>query len=212
MAPEDFSTLLAPSDGMLPLEVFECKYMAEYPSREIRLSEAEAWLPSDGLKFYPDSFLFEGRAGSGVFSEELDFKASFALGMFKPAFQTEVFAILAISNYRLRECMTGKTICICSDSRTALLAFSLHTVSLRLVLQCCNSLQGLSIHNRVQLFLVPSYCGMVGNAEVDCLAGVGSKSNFCGTGTLFARPKVSDDTCDKSGYRQSKVCIKRSCF
>jgi hypothetical protein len=34
----------------------------EYPSREIWLYEAEAW-----LKFYTDGTLFEGRAGAGVF-------------------------------------------------------------------------------------------------------------------------------------------------
>jgi hypothetical protein len=105
MALEDFSVLLAPSDSMLPLEVFDRKYLVEYPSREIWLSEAEVWLPSDGLKFYTDSSLFEGRAGSGD------------------------FIIMACSDYCLRECMTGKTICICSDIRAALLALSLHTVS-----------------------------------------------------------------------------------
>jgi hypothetical protein len=55
---------------MLPLEVFDREYLSEYPSREIWLSEAEAWLPSDGLKFYINGFLFEDRAGSRVFSEE----------------------------------------------------------------------------------------------------------------------------------------------
>jgi hypothetical protein len=54
MATEDFPVLLAPSDSMLPLEVFDRKYLVEYPSREIWLSEAEAWLPSDGLKFYTE--------------------------------------------------------------------------------------------------------------------------------------------------------------
>jgi hypothetical protein len=39
---------------MLPLEVFERNYLVEYPSREIWLSEAEAWFPSDGLKMYTD--------------------------------------------------------------------------------------------------------------------------------------------------------------
>jgi hypothetical protein len=52
MATEDFPVLLAPSDNMLPLEVFDRKYLVEYPSREIWLYEAEAWLPSDGLKLY----------------------------------------------------------------------------------------------------------------------------------------------------------------
>jgi hypothetical protein len=50
-----------------PLEVFDWKYLVEYPSREIWLSEAEAWLPFDGLKFYTDGSLFESRVASGVF-------------------------------------------------------------------------------------------------------------------------------------------------
>jgi hypothetical protein len=72
MATEDFPVLLAPSDSMLPL--------VEYPPREIWLSEAEVWLPSDDLQFYTDGSLFEGRAGSGVFSEErspLSFRLKF---------------------------------------------------------------------------------------------------------------------------------------
>jgi hypothetical protein len=83
----------------------------------------------------------DGRAGSGVFSEEV--------GTFATVFQAEVYAIMACSDYFLRKCKTGKTICICSDSRAALLVLSSHTVSSRLVLQCRNSLQGLSIHNGV---------------------------------------------------------------
>jgi hypothetical protein len=120
MVTEDFPVLLAPSDSMLALEVFERKYLVEYPSREIWLSEAEAWFPSDDLKFYIDGSLFEGMMGSGIFSEEFDLKASFALGTC--VFQAEVYAIMTYSDCCLRECMTGKTICICSYSRAALLA------------------------------------------------------------------------------------------
>jgi hypothetical protein len=63
------------------------------------------------------------------FLGELDLKASFALGTFATVFQAEVYAILACFDYCLRECMTDKKICICSDSRVVLLALSLHTVS-----------------------------------------------------------------------------------
>jgi hypothetical protein len=94
MAMEDFPVLLAPSDSMLPLEVFDRKYLVAYPCMEIWLSEVEAWIPSDGLKYYTDGSLFEGRPGSGVFSEELDLKQSFALGTFATVFQPEVYAIL----------------------------------------------------------------------------------------------------------------------
>jgi hypothetical protein len=58
---EDFTILLAYSDSMLPLEVFDQKYLVEYSSSEIWLSEVDAWLPSDVLKFYTNGSLFEGR-------------------------------------------------------------------------------------------------------------------------------------------------------
>jgi hypothetical protein len=118
--------------------------------------------------------------GSGVFSEKLDRKASLALGTFATVFQAKVYAIMDCSYYCLRECMTGKTICTCLDSRAALLALSSHTVSSRLVFQCRDSLQGLPIQKRVQLFWVPGHCGIIGNKDAAGLAGLGPKSSICG--------------------------------
>jgi hypothetical protein len=69
-------------------------YFWGYPSRDIWLSEVEAWLPSDGLKFYTHGSLFEGKAGSGVLSEELFLKASSALETFATVFQAVVYVIL----------------------------------------------------------------------------------------------------------------------
>jgi hypothetical protein len=122
--------------------------------------------------FLPMTRCLKGRILEFFFAEELDLKASFALGTLAIVFQAEVYAILACFDYCLRECMTGKTICICSDSRSALLAVSSHTVSSSLVLQCRNSLQELSIQNRIQLFWVPGHCGKIGNEEADGLVGV----------------------------------------
>jgi hypothetical protein len=131
MATEDFPVLLAPSDSLLPLEVFDRKYLLEYPSTAIWLSEAEALLPSDGLKFYTDG---SGQGGFWRLTEELDLEASFALQTFDIIFQAEVYALLACSDYCLRECMTDKMICICLESRASLFVLSSHTVSTRLVL------------------------------------------------------------------------------
>jgi hypothetical protein len=84
MATEDFPVLLAPSDSMVPLEVW--------------LSEAEAWLPSNGFKFNTDGSLFEGRTVSGDFSKQLDLKASFVCGTFATVFQAEVYAVFGKSD------------------------------------------------------------------------------------------------------------------
>jgi hypothetical protein len=71
IATEDFLVLLTPSDSMLPLEVFDRKYLVEYTFREIWLSESESWLPSDGLKFYADGSLFEGNFQRNLISRHL---------------------------------------------------------------------------------------------------------------------------------------------
>jgi hypothetical protein len=63
-------------------------------------------------------------------------------------------------------------------------------MSSRLVLQCRNSLQGLSIQNMVQLFWVPGHCGITGNAdEADDLVGLGFQYNFCGPEPCLLIPK-----------------------
>jgi hypothetical protein len=99
-------------------------------------------------------------------------------------------------------------------------------VSSKLVLQCRNSLQGLSIHNRVQLFWVPGHCGIIRNEETDGLVGVGSKSSFCGPEPCLPVPRSLMTRVTKewlssnhlsnwnlvSGCRQSKVWIKRPCL
>jgi hypothetical protein len=133
----------------------------------------------------PLEFSLEFRASppldSGVFSEELDLKASLAFGTFVTVFQAEVYTIMACSDYWLRECMTRKTVCICSDSRAA--------VSSKLVFQCLNSLQGLSIHSKAQLFWVPGHCSIIGNEVADSLAVMGSKSSFCGPEPCLPVPR-----------------------
>jgi hypothetical protein len=76
--------------------------------------------------------------------------------------------------------MHNITICICSDSKAALLALSSYTISSKLLYQCWLSLQDLSNNNRVRLFWVPSHYEIKGNEEADRLARMSSDSHFCG--------------------------------
>jgi hypothetical protein len=129
---------------------------------EVKLPPRSSWLsqetleilPSDGMIFYTDGSLCDGGAGAGVFSDTLDMRESYALGLLPKVFQTEVYAILVCSDY----CQSAKmhmTICKSSDSMAALLALSSYTISSKLLHQYWLSLQDLSNNNRVRLFWVP---------------------------------------------------------
>jgi hypothetical protein len=77
---------------------------------------------ADGVIFYTDGSLCESRAGAGVFSDTLDRRKSYALGSLVTVFQTD--AITTCSDYCQSTNMLNLTICICSDSKAALLALS----------------------------------------------------------------------------------------
>jgi hypothetical protein len=114
-----------------------------------------------------DGSLCEGRAGSGVFSDTLDIRESYAL------------AILAYSDYCRRSAnMHNMTIFICSDNKVALLVLSSYTISSKLLHQCWSSLQDLLHNNRVRLFWMPGHCDIKGNEEANRLARMGSDSHF----------------------------------
>jgi hypothetical protein len=85
---------------------------------------------------------------------------------------------------------------------------------------------GTFFQNRVQLFWVPGHCGIIGSEEAEGLAGVGSKSSFCGSEPYLPVPssvmtRVTKEWLSSnhlshwnlvSGCRQSKVYIKRPCL
>jgi hypothetical protein len=97
----------------------------------------------------------------------LNIRVSYALGSHATVFQSQVYAILACSEYSISEGIGNRTISICSDSRDSLLVLKLCAVSSRIVLQCGNSLQELALSNRVWLVWVPGHSGIHRNEKAD---------------------------------------------
>jgi hypothetical protein len=108
----------------------------------------------DGLVFFTDGSLCGGKAGAGVLSDILN-----ALGSHATVFISQIYAILACSEYCILKGIVNSAISICSDSRAALMALKSYTVSSRVVVQCRSSLQELALSNRVRLVWVPGHCG-----------------------------------------------------
>jgi hypothetical protein len=149
----------------LSIIAFGRGFLVELPPKSSWLSqETSEILPSDGVIFYTDGSLCEGRMGAGVFSDNLDIGESYALGSLATVFQTEVYAILACSDYCRSANMHNMTI-----SKTSLLALSSYTIKTKLLHQCWLSLQDLSYNNRVRLFWVLGHCDIKGTEEADSL-------------------------------------------
>jgi ribonuclease HI len=160
---------LAPGDYC-----FRRKFLVELPPKS-------SWLSQETI-LYTDGSLCEGRAGAGVFSDTL--REFYALCSLATGFQTEEYVIFACSDYAVGANMHNMTICICSDSKAALLALSSYTISSDLLYQCWLSLQDLSNNkslNRAKLFWVPCHCDIKGNEEADRLARMGLHSHLCST-------------------------------
>jgi hypothetical protein len=143
---DEMPLLLAPRDKFVTLNIFGRTFSVDFLTREDWSTESVDLVAPNGLVFFNDGLFFEGRAGTSVFSDDLNVRESFALG-----FQSEVYAILACSEYCISEGIVNRAILICSDSSAALLALKSYAVSSRVVLQCRDSLQELALSNRLRL-------------------------------------------------------------
>jgi hypothetical protein len=105
----EWPSLLAPGDKIFPIIAFGIRrFLVELPPRSSWLSqETSEILPSDGMIF------IQGGCW-GVFGY---FRECYALGSLDTVFQTEIYAILACSDYFRNANMHKMMICICSDSR-----------------------------------------------------------------------------------------------
>jgi hypothetical protein len=126
------------------LNIFDIKFSVDFSTREDWSTECVDLVAPDGLVFFTDGSLCEGKAGAGVFSDILNVRESYALGSHATVFQSEVYAFLACSEYCISEGTVNRAISSCFGLKS-------YAVSSRVVLQCEDSLQELALSNRVRL-------------------------------------------------------------
>jgi hypothetical protein len=112
---DEMLLLLATRNKSVTPNIFGRKFSVDFPNTR------EDWYMECVDLVAPDGSLCEDRAGAGVFFDILDVRESYALGSHAAVFQSEVYAILACSEYCISEGIVNRAVSNCSDSRAALL-------------------------------------------------------------------------------------------
>ena len=165
-------------------------------SFEVLIPTREEWSNPGGLLDPEDLVCFTDGSrmrepvgtGAGIYCEQLGIRKSYALGQFTTVFQTEIFAIIECCRLLTEQQQMGRTIVICSDSRSVLGALSAPRVSSRLTLECLRALDRVGEQNMVKLLWVPGHSAVLGNEEADALAREGSMTVFQGPEPVFGLP------------------------
>ena len=85
--------VLMPSDHIAKTYHFNMRYKTLIPNQEEWVNGFPPQLDSSDLVIYTDSSKMNSSSGVGIYSEEINLKASENLGEFATAFQTEIVAI-----------------------------------------------------------------------------------------------------------------------
>lgn len=172
------------------------------------------------IVFYTDGSKQDDQVGAGITGPGIN--CSVAMGRWSTVFQAEIYAILHCVEICLKRKYKNANICIFSDSQAALNALKSMVYTSKIVWECYNKLQQLSLRNRVNLYWVPGHCGIEGNEKADELAKLGSSQQFIGpepfiglsTANLklelknWEESKVNSIWNELSTARQSKRFIK----
>jgi hypothetical protein len=79
---DEMPLLLAPRDKFVTLNIFGRKFSVDFPTREDWSTECANLVAPNGLVFFTDGSLCEGRTGAGVFSDIFNVRESYALCSF----------------------------------------------------------------------------------------------------------------------------------
>jgi hypothetical protein len=99
-------------DKFVTLNIFDWKFSVDFPTREDKSAECVDLVAPDGLVFFTDESLCEGRADAGVFSDILHVREAYSLGSHATVFQSKVCAILACSEYCISEGIVNRAVSV----------------------------------------------------------------------------------------------------
>jgi hypothetical protein len=95
--------LLDPRNKFVTLNIFDRKFSIDFPTKEDWSTEFVDLVATDGLFFVTNGSFWRGRAGAGVFSDISNCRESYTSGSHVTVLQSEVYAILAFSEYCILE-------------------------------------------------------------------------------------------------------------
>lgn len=193
------------SDQMKPELMWDDNFEWTIPGREEWLSDTPSYPPTDGVIGYTDGSKNEKSSGAGYYCESLNIEESITTGIYATVQQSEISAILELSdNAQVTACINER-IFICTDSQSAIEAVSSPLVRSRLVLECKKRLNLLSVHNDVTLVWVPGHEGVRGNDMADKLARKGADVAFHGPEPLFGISMIARKRLVKEWLRKEHV-------
>lgn len=172
--------LLMPSDQIRTVYMLDDNFDWIIPEEREWLEEQRIYPPSDSIVCFTDGSRRDGLSGAGYFCESLKLERSISTGALATVFQTELIAISELCEDEKLSEVSGKKICICSDSQSAIQAVSSPCIRSQTVLECKQALNRLGESNTVTVIWVPGHEGISGNEKADRLAGKGATSNFIG--------------------------------
>lgn len=189
--------VLAPSDVTLPISFPNSDLNISFPLRSEWTSGYVERTISNNIIVFTDGSLLDGKAGAGVYSQELRLQQSYSLGTYCTVFQAEIFAIICGVQGALQQKVMGKIIYFCSDSQAAIKAIGSNNSRSKLVIACRTQLEELSSVNAVHLLWVPGHSNIAGNEWADELARNGASIDFVGP-----EPAVPISVC----WIKQKIC------